>query len=68
MVLKATIGKDGRISNLYVVSGPELLKDAALKAAKKWVCKPYLLNGVPTELLITINVNFSLDKSGNKKN
>jgi outer membrane biosynthesis protein TonB len=34
VVLKATIGKDGRRANLYVVSGPDLLKDAALK---KWV-------------------------------
>jgi outer membrane biosynthesis protein TonB len=41
---------------------------SALKAVKKWVCKPCLLNGVPTELLVTINVNFSLNKSGNKKN
>ena len=63
--MKATIGKDGRIANLYGVSGPDLLKDAALK---KWVYKPNVVNGTPTELMVTINVNFSLNKPSHEKN
>jgi TonB family protein len=57
---EATIGKDGKMENLSVVSGPPLLIPAALDAVKQWVYKPTLLNGAPVEVVTTIDVNFSL--------
>jgi TonB family protein len=60
IVLQAIIGKDGRIANLHVVSGPPELQQAALDAVKKWVYRPYLLNNEPVEVLTTINVIFML--------
>lgn len=59
VVLRATIGADGLIQNLTVISGPEMLQQSALDAVKQWVYKPYLLNGNPTSVETTITVTYS---------
>lgn len=56
----ATIGKDGSIQNVQVVSGPPVLIPAATEAVKKWVYQPMTLNGEPTEVVTQIEVNFAL--------
>ena len=58
--LQATIGKDGTVQNLEVLSGDPLLVPAALEAVKQWVYQPTLLNGDPVEVLTVIDVNFTL--------
>ncbi|MBI2816689.1 MAG: TonB family protein [Acidobacteria bacterium] len=58
--LEAVISKDGRIENLTVVSGHPLLIQAALEAVKQWRYQPTLLNGVPVEVVTTVDVNFTL--------
>ncbi len=60
VVLAAVIGKDGVVKDLRVVSGPPILAQAAMAAVKQWRYKPYYLNGQPTEIDTTINVNFKL--------
>lgn len=60
VVIQATIGKDGRISDAHAVSGPSALRQAAVDAVKNWVYKPYLLNGEAVEVDTTINIVFSL--------
>ncbi len=60
VVLRATIGKDGHITNLHVISGPAMLQQAALDAVKQWVYKPYLFLGQPVEIQTTVNVIFKL--------
>jgi TonB family protein len=60
VVLEATISKEGRIENLKVISGPEMLQKASLDAVKNWVYKPYLLNGSPVEVMTKINIIFTL--------
>jgi TonB family protein len=57
---QATIGKDGMVQDLQLVSGPPLLVQAAMQAVQQWVYKPTLLNGNPVEVLTTIDVNFTL--------
>jgi periplasmic protein TonB len=57
---QATIGTDGTIEDLQVVSGPPLLIPSAMDAVKQWVYKPTLFNGAPVEVSTTIDVNFSL--------
>jgi protein TonB len=59
VVLHAIISKEGTIKNLTVISGPEMLKSAALEAVQSWRYKPYLLNGDPTEVDTQITVNFN---------
>jgi protein TonB len=63
VILHAIISKNGTIENLQVVSGPPMLTAAALDAVKRWRYKPYLLNGEPTEVETTINVNFTFGGS-----
>jgi len=60
VVLQATIGKDGAIESLTLVSGHPMLAPAAIDAVKQWQYKPYFLNGDPVEVKTTINVNFTL--------
>lgn len=58
--LTATIGRDGSIANLQLLSGPPLLINAALDAVRQWRYQPTLLNGEPVEVLTQIDVNFNL--------
>ncbi|MGA2755562.1 MAG: TonB family protein [Terracidiphilus sp.] len=61
VVLQATISRTGTIENLRVVSGPALLRQAALDAVKQWRYRPYMLNGQPVEVETAVEVNFTLD-------
>ncbi|HEX4006473.1 MAG TPA: M56 family metallopeptidase [Acidobacteriaceae bacterium] len=62
VVLGATIGKDGTVVELHVVSGPPTLQKSSTDAVKTWLYKPYLLNGDPVAVETTINVIYSLKK------
>jgi protein TonB len=57
----ALIGKDGRIQNLKLITGPPPLADSASAAVKQWIYRPTLLNGEPVEVLTQIDVNFTLE-------
>jgi periplasmic protein TonB len=61
VVLAAVVGKDGKVKDVRVMSGPPMLAQAAERAVRQWQYKPYLLNGQPVEIDTTINVNFKLD-------
>ena len=58
--LIGTIGEDGTIRNLQLVSGHPLLARAAMEAVGQWIYKPTLLNGKPVEVIAPIEVTFSL--------
>jgi TonB family protein len=60
VVLAATIGTDGTVEALHVVSGPAMLQKSSIEAVKTWVYKPFLLNGDPVEVKTTINVVYTL--------
>lgn len=61
VVLRAVIGKDGRIQSLKAVSSPSQdLTDAAVGAVQQWRYRPYTLNGEPVEVDTQIVVNFKL--------
>ncbi|HKN21312.1 MAG TPA: TonB family protein [Terracidiphilus sp.] len=60
VVLSAVIGTDGLIKDLQIVSGPDMLQQAAVDAVKQWRYRPYLLNGAPVEVHTTINIIFTL--------
>jgi TonB family protein len=57
---QATIGKDGAMEDLQLISGPPLLVQSAMDAVKKWTYRPMVLNGAPVQVVTTIDVNFSL--------
>jgi peptidyl-prolyl cis-trans isomerase A (cyclophilin A) len=60
VVLSAIIGRDGTVKELQVVSGPDMLRQAALDSVKLWRYRPYLLNDEPVEVRTTINIIFTL--------
>ncbi|MBB5344883.1 energy transducer TonB [Tunturibacter empetritectus] len=57
----ATIGTDGHIHSLRIVSTPDPdLAISALAAVRTWTYTPYLLNGEPVEVKTQIRVNFNI--------
>ncbi|MGA9960003.1 MAG: TonB family protein, partial [Acidobacteriaceae bacterium] len=62
VVLAATIGKNGSIQDLKVVSGPAMLQQAALDAVRRWRYRPTVLDGVPVDVDTTISVVFTLNE------
>jgi TonB family protein len=63
VMITAVITKEGAIEGIDVIASPnQLLTQAARDAVGTWTYRPYLLNGVPTEVETTINVNFAFGK------
>jgi protein TonB len=58
--LNIVIDKQGRVSNVSVISGHPLLISAALDAVKQWEYNPTLLNGQPVEVATEVSVPFVL--------
>jgi len=57
VAIRATIGKDGHVVSARAMSGPDMLRQAAIDAVEQWHYKPTMLNGEPvvTETQITLN-------------
>jgi len=60
VVVEAVISRKGTIESLRVVSGPQMLQNAALEAIREARYLPFRLNGEPTDVQTTITVNFRL--------
>ena len=60
VVLRALIGKKGRIRGLTVISGPREFFASALGAVQQWRYRPYLANGSPVEVTTDIELNYQL--------
>ena len=60
VVLEAVISKDGTIDSLRVISGHQLLTQAALDAVRQWKYRPTMLNSEPVEVITTVTVTFTL--------
>jgi TonB family protein len=59
VTLHAIIGADGHINALQLLSTPDAdLAISAIASVRKWLYKPYILNGAPTDVDTTITVNF----------
>lgn len=60
VVIAARIDKTGRITGAQVMSGPGMLRSAALEALSEARYKPFLLNGEPVEVETTVVINFKM--------
>jgi TonB family protein len=49
VVLQATVAKDGTVTSLQYVSGPQDLRNSAIDAVSKWRYEPFLFLGEPIE-------------------
>jgi protein TonB len=56
--VEATVGVDGRVKSVKVISGHTMLQKPAIDAVLQWVYRPTLLNGKPVESQTRIVLNF----------
>jgi TonB family protein len=59
--MAVTIGPDGHVRNLMVVSGHPLLIQSAMEALKNWTFAPALQNGAPVAATFPLMIPFRLD-------
>jgi protein TonB len=60
VIIEATIGVDGHVTDARVLRSIPLLDQAALDAVRQWQFTPTLLNGAPTPIVMSMTVNFTL--------
>jgi len=58
VVLDAVIAADGTVVNLHPLSGPDALTPAAMDAARWWRFRPYRVQGEPTAVETSLNIEF----------
>jgi protein TonB len=64
VILETLIDTSGRVESARVIRSVPLLDDAALEAVRQWEFTPTLLNGVPTPILMSVTVNFTMTSDG----
>jgi protein TonB len=60
VIIEATIGIDGRVTEARVLRSIPLLDQPALEAVRQWAFTPTLLNGTPVPVIMTVTVTFKL--------
>jgi TonB family protein len=58
--LRATVSREGEFRNIWLVSGPPLLAQAAMNAVSGWRYRPTQLDGQPIETVDDITMAFRL--------
>ena len=58
--VEAEVDRDGHVASARVVSGPPMLRDAAVDAVQHWRYRPFLAAGKPTSMNATAIVDFQL--------
>ena len=58
VVLSAVIGRDGSVTSLRPISGPDTLTQAAMDSVQWWKYEPYRQNGAPVDVQTTLAVEF----------
>lgn len=60
VVRHITISKEGKVSDIQIVSSPRSdLSGSAIEAVKQYVYKPFLLDGQPVETDGTVSINYA---------
>ena len=60
VVLKATIGPTGEVTDVEVRRSVPLLDEAAMAAVREWRYAPVLVDGDPVPVQLTVSVDFTL--------
>ena len=60
VVLQVLVDEQGSVADIKVISGHQLLRDAASGAVRQWKYSPTLLNGEPVKVIATVTVLFVL--------
>lgn len=60
VLVRALVGKDGRVHRTLIADGPELLGKSAEKAVRQALFKPALQNNHPVMVWVAVPVSFSI--------
>jgi periplasmic protein TonB len=63
VLIDSVIDKEGRVTQMKVVSGSPLLVQAAIQALQQWRYQPTLLNGEPVAVDMVVTVHFQLGEN-----
>jgi TonB family protein len=58
VVLSAIVGKDGRVRDVRVIRGNEVLAKAAVDTVRNWRYRPQIVDGEPVEVTASISIAF----------
>jgi TonB family protein len=58
VVLDTLITEKGKVTDIKVVSGPVLLRQAAVSAVQMWTYEPAKLNGQPIAMRLNVTIKF----------
>ena len=61
VTLSATVDENGKVVSAKALSGPLLLRQAAVDSVKQWKYSPALIDGKPAPSQVTVNVEFKLN-------
>jgi TonB family protein len=59
LLVEAYVDKMGKVTNMKLVSGPPIFRDAAFEAIKQWQFKPVVLDGQPISQKTQIRLEFA---------
>jgi TonB family protein len=60
VIMEATVGADGKVTDVRVLRSIPLLDQAAMEAVRQWEYAPTVVNGVAVPVVMTVTVNFTL--------
>ena len=60
VILDALVDEAGKVTDVSVVSGPTLLRGAAMEAVRSWKYEPAQLDGRPVSMHLTLTVKFHI--------
>jgi protein TonB len=60
VIMEAQVDTRGNVKTVNVLRGHPLFDEAAVAALKQWRYRPLLLNGEPTEFILTVTITFNL--------
>ncbi len=56
--VEATVGTDGSVETVKVITGNPLLTNSAVNAVKRWKFTPFMQNGEPSKAVATLTFDF----------
>ena len=59
LMVEADVDKNGSVTNMQLLSGPPVFRDAAFEAIKQGLFKPAMLNGQPISQKTQIRLQFT---------
>ncbi len=62
VILEAEVDTAGKVTTVRVLRGHPLLDEAAITAVKQWRYQPLLLNGEPTGFILTVTMDFQIQR------